>query len=43
MYKALGYGWGNTLIGFLALAFVPAPIFLYKYGERLRAKTAIKY
>ncbi|KAF3484359.1 fluconazole resistance protein 1 [Arthroderma uncinatum] len=42
MYKTLHYGWGNTLLGFLALAFVPAPILFYKYGEWLRAKTAIK-
>ncbi|RDW63791.1 MFS multidrug transporter [Coleophoma cylindrospora] len=42
MYKAMGYGWGNSLLGFLALAFVPAPILFYKYGERLRAKTVVK-
>lgn len=38
MYATLGYGWGNTLLGFLALAFVPFPIVFYKYGERLRGK-----
>lgn len=42
MYKALGYGWGNTLLGFLSLAFVPAPILFYKYGELLRAKVPVK-
>ncbi|TQV94381.1 hypothetical protein V2A60_002589 [Cordyceps javanica] len=36
MYEALNYGWGNTLLGMLALAFVPAPVMLYKYGEKLR-------
>lgn len=41
MYRTLGYGWGNTLLGFLALAFVPAPVLLYRYGERLRAKTTV--
>ncbi|SPO04281.1 probable MFS multidrug transporter [Cephalotrichum gorgonifer] len=41
MYKALGYGWGNTLLGFLAMAFIPAPILFYKYGEKLRAKTRV--
>lgn len=41
MYKTLGYGWGNSLLGFLALAFVPFPILFYKYGERLRAKTSV--
>ncbi|KAI1170816.1 putative MFS transporter [Nemania sp. FL0916] len=39
LYATLGYGWGNTLLGFLALAFVPAPVLFYKYGERLRAMT----
>ncbi|KAK7737041.1 hypothetical protein SLS53_006798 [Cytospora paraplurivora] len=39
MYKALGYGWGNTLLGFLALAFIPFPVLFYKYGERLRARS----
>ncbi|EEP76068.1 conserved hypothetical protein [Uncinocarpus reesii 1704] len=42
MYKTLHYGWGNTLLGFLALAFVPAPILFYKYGERLRANDSVK-
>ena len=43
MYKLLGYGWGNTVLGFIALSFLPAPVLLYKFGERLRAKTAAKY
>ncbi|KAI1158395.1 fluconazole resistance protein 1 [Nemania serpens] len=42
LYATLGYGWGNTLLGFLALAFVPVPVLLYKYGERLRAMTDTK-
>ncbi|KAF2485699.1 major facilitator superfamily domain-containing protein [Neohortaea acidophila] len=37
-YAALGYGWGNTLLGFLALAiFVPTPIVIWMYGPKLRA------
>ena len=39
MYATLGYGWGNSLLGFLALAFLPSPVLFYKYGEWLRAKT----
>ncbi|WEW56375.1 hypothetical protein PRK78_001818 [Emydomyces testavorans] len=42
MYQALNYGWGNTLLGFLALGFFPAPVLFYKYGEWLRARTAVK-
>ncbi|KAI0857842.1 putative MFS multidrug transporter [Xylaria cubensis] len=41
LYASLGYGWGNTLLGFLALSFAPIPVFFYKYGEWLRSKTAI--
>ena len=38
LYDALGYGWGNTLLGFLALLFAIPPTFFYRYGERLREK-----
>ncbi|KAJ5490478.1 Major facilitator superfamily domain general substrate transporter [Penicillium expansum] len=38
MYEKLGYGWGNSLLTFLALAIgCPIPLILWKYGERLRA------
>ncbi|KAI0543223.1 major facilitator superfamily domain-containing protein [Xylaria digitata] len=43
LYVTLNYGWGNTLLEFLALAFVPAPIFFYKYGEWLRSKMVVKF
>jgi MFS family permease len=36
MYASLGYGWGNSLLGFLALAMVPVPFLLIKYGESIR-------
>ncbi|CBF88879.1 hypothetical protein AN0739.2 [Aspergillus nidulans FGSC A4] len=36
MYRRTDYGWGNTLLGLLALAFVPGPLLFYRYGERLR-------
>ena len=38
LYAKLGYGWGNSLLGFLALAFGGLPILFYKYGEVLRKK-----
>ncbi|KAI2669805.1 hypothetical protein CBS147332_7975 [Penicillium roqueforti] len=41
MYSALNYGWGNTLLGFLALAFAPVPILFYRYGEWLRSRTTV--
>ncbi|KAJ5819584.1 hypothetical protein N7474_005175 [Penicillium riverlandense] len=37
MYDALHYGWGNSLLAFIAIAIgFPAPIFLWKFGEKLR-------
>lgn len=36
LYDGLGYGWGNTLLAFMALAFTPFPYLFYKNGERLR-------
>jgi MFS family permease len=40
MYDKLHYGWGNSLLGFLAIALGwPAPFLLWKYGELLRKKS----
>ncbi|KAH8819879.1 MFS transporter [Xylogone sp. PMI_703] len=36
MYQALGLGWGNSLLGFIALAMVPMPLLFWKYGEAIR-------
>jgi multidrug resistance protein len=36
MYQALGLGWGNSLLGFLALAMCPLPWLFWEYGERIR-------
>jgi len=37
MYAALGWGWGNSLLGFIALLLgVPAPFLLWRYGPALR-------
>ncbi|KAH8667642.1 major facilitator superfamily domain-containing protein [Tricladium varicosporioides] len=36
LYARLGQGWGNSLLGFLALAFVPVPLLLMYYGKKLR-------
>jgi hypothetical protein len=39
MYAALGYGWGNSTLAFAQLALgIAAPLLLWKYGARLRAK-----
>ncbi|CAG8150910.1 unnamed protein product [Penicillium olsonii] len=40
MYNALHYGWGNSLLAFVAIVIgVPAPVFLWKFGEKLRKKS----
>lgn len=36
MYDALDYGWGNSLLAFIALGMVPIPGLFYIYGERIR-------
>jgi MFS family permease len=37
MYNTLHYGWGNSLLAFISIGIgVPAPIFLWKFGEKLR-------
>jgi hypothetical protein len=42
MYKSLGLGWGNSLLGFLAVAFIPVPALLFRYGKVIREKYPIK-
>jgi hypothetical protein len=40
MYDALGLGWGNSLLGFIAIVIgCPAPFLLWRYGETLRRKS----
>lgn len=36
MYNALGYGWGNALLGFITLAMIPVPLWFFRSGERIR-------
>jgi hypothetical protein len=40
MYEALDLNWGNSLLGFIAVGLgIPATYLLWKFGERLRAKS----
>ncbi|TLD36891.1 mfs multidrug [Venturia nashicola] len=40
MYQALDYGWGNSLLGFIAIAIgIPAPFLFWRFGETLRARS----
>lgn len=42
LYEALGLGWGNSLLGFIALALWPVSLFFYRYGERIRTSKRFK-
>ncbi|OKL59558.1 hypothetical protein UA08_05013 [Talaromyces atroroseus] len=40
VYSSLGYGWGNSLLAFLAIGLGwPAPFLLWRFGEILRKKS----
>ena len=39
LYGNLGIGWGNSLLGFIALIFTPVPLVLMKYGARIRTSS----
>lgn len=44
MYKAMGYGWGNTATAFASLIFaVPGPIVLWYWGAKLRTRARSTY
>lgn len=43
LYDKLGYGWGNSLLAFISLAFAPVPFFFLRYGERLRTRSTVKF
>jgi hypothetical protein len=36
MYDSLGYGWGNSLLAFLAIAMLPIIWVFMRHGEWIR-------
>jgi hypothetical protein len=42
LFTSLGYGWGFSVLAFLAIALSPAPPLFYHYGPRLREKFTVK-
>jgi hypothetical protein len=42
MFQALGIGWGNSVLGFIAVAFIPLPFVFYLYGQRMRESKLFK-
>lgn len=40
MVKKLDFGWGNSVLGFIAIGLgLPGPFMLWRFGERLREKS----
>ncbi|KIL58566.1 hypothetical protein M378DRAFT_86356 [Amanita muscaria Koide BX008] len=39
MFTKLHINWATTLLGLIALLFVPCPFLFFKYGSRIRAKS----
>jgi hypothetical protein len=42
LYADLGLGWGNSVLGFIGVAFLPVPLFFYHYGGWLRERFPVK-
>ena len=43
-YKAIGYGWGNSVVAFTGLVLgIPGSMIIWKYGAGLRAKAISSY
>lgn len=36
LYDALGFGWGNSLLAFIALGLAPIPVLFRIFGAKLR-------
>ncbi len=41
LFEKLGYGWGISVFGFLAVLIAPSPLLFYYFGERVREKFPI--
>jgi len=41
MYAGIGPNWSGTLLGLLEVAIIPIPIIFYKYGYKIRRKSAL--
>lgn len=39
MFDALGVNWAGTLLGCVALLFVPVPFVFWRYGAKIRARS----
>lgn len=41
MYRRLGQGWGNSLLGFVALGFTSVPVLLMRFGKSMRLNSRL--
>lgn len=39
MYRGMGIGWATSLLGFIAVALMPVPWVLFKYGSAIRRRS----
>ncbi|KAK5042861.1 hypothetical protein LTR84_012434 [Exophiala bonariae] len=42
LYADLGLGWGNSVLGFIGMAFLPVPLLFHRYGGWLRESFPVK-
>lgn len=42
LYARLGLGWGNSVLGFIGVTFLPVPFIFYHYGGWLREHFPVK-
>lgn len=42
MYEALGLGWGNSLLAFIAIGMLPVSLLILRYGEWLRMRFPVE-
>ena len=43
LFSEFGYGWGSSVLGFVALVFAPLSVLLIRYGESLRHSSKFKH
>jgi hypothetical protein len=42
LYRKLGYGWGNSLLGFISMLMIPIPFLFLRYGDWLRTRFVVR-
>ena len=43
LFEKLGYGWGISCFGFVAVLIAPSPLLFYYYGGRIRRRFQLKF